>query len=155
MNGELNQLKSTLLPALALFVALMLNVGHAADTTFVLDTIEIRSNHYVGNRYYFKNERLFFQSDFDGVFIQSSNPNVTRDYLKWKKLYGSELFFPAGATFLLAYGVSYFVLSKENVKDLWYLPVFGACLITVGIPTTILRHNYFRKTLKEFNRRKL
>jgi hypothetical protein len=148
-------MKSNLLPSLALFVAFIANLGYSADSTFVLDTIEIRQNQNIGNRYYFKEKKLFFQSDFEGVFIQSSNLNVMKDYLKWKKYYGSEFFFAAGATFLVVYGLSSFVLTKENMNDLWYLPVSGVCLITIGIPTTILRHNYFRKTLNEFNKRKL
>jgi hypothetical protein len=137
---------------LSFLVLFSANFGHAADSTFVLDKIELKQDQNMGHDYYYKEKKLKYLSDYYGVLVQSPNPNVMDNYLKWKKFNESDLLFVAGGTFLLVYIGAFLVPEKIYINDLWYLPVAGACLIKVGIPTTFLKYKYKGKAIIEFNK---
>jgi hypothetical protein len=144
-------MKSNLIISIIIYI-LTISFMCKADSTFVLNTIEIRQNDGM-KRYYYENNQLKSQNDFYRIFVQSSNPNVMKNYLKYKKLNESVFLFSFGMTLLTVYLI---LPSKPEIdkKDLWYLPVGSACCISVGIPLSIVRHKYFKETIKEFNTRK-
>jgi hypothetical protein len=149
-------MKSYLNLTFVLFILLFGKPAFSSDSTFVMDTIETRQNEFNAMKnYYFENNKLVTQENYYSVFVRSPNHNVMENYLKYKKLNGSEYLITFSGVLSLTYILLYLQPQKINMADLWYLPLASGCFISVGIPMSIIRHNYKIKAITEFNKRKL
>jgi hypothetical protein len=145
-------MRSILLPWIFLFT---LSTAHA-DSNLLADSILSKPG-FIGNDYYYKDNKLKTSDDFGRVFLQSQNRNVMKYFNKWKKMSGVEFLPGFGA---LGLGIYYILSTSSNsnekveFRDVWYIPVFSVALISIGIPSIIIKQKYKTKSIEEFNANK-